>query len=159
MSSERFDSFSLATFTCDDPFQLRSPRWARLDDAELARLVGTAVDAERGSGYVPRPPDPEDDTRYRTIWVARLPRPTPFRADTCMPQGIGTGRALIRQLPPAGGHAPAAGITAATGTRSRRTRSGWCVKAAKRASATPACTASPGIGPRSKGSTADGWGW
>lgn len=100
LPSHSFDFFSLVTFACDGHFQLRHPQWDRLGDAELTRLVGAPVDAERGHGYVPRPPEPEDEIRYRTIWVARLPRPRPFRADDCMPHGISTGRLLARQLAP-----------------------------------------------------------
>ncbi|MFI6603822.1 hypothetical protein ACIBHX_46965 [Nonomuraea sp. NPDC050536] len=92
--------FELVTFACVGPFQLEGPTWDRLTDHQLTRLVGARVDSERGDGYIPRAPEPEDEPRYRTMWTVRLPRPHPFREPECMPQGISWPRRLLRQLAP-----------------------------------------------------------
>jgi len=100
LSSGNHDRFALVTFAQATPFTLSGPTWSAITAAELTHLVGTAVDARRGGGYVPRPPEPDYEPRYRTVWTITLPRPHPFRADACMPAGIGWSRRLARQLAP-----------------------------------------------------------
>ncbi|MGP3920550.1 hypothetical protein [Nonomuraea sp. 10N515B] len=100
LGDSTFNRFALVTFTLTGPFELCCPEWGRITEAELTRLVGGAVDPDRGDGYVPRPPEPEDEPRFRTIWTMRLPRPHPFRAKTCMPTGISWARRIARQLAP-----------------------------------------------------------
>jgi hypothetical protein len=100
LPSGRFDRSFLVSFTPAGPFELRDPEWDGITEAQLTRLVGGAVDSDRGDRYVPRPPEPEDEPRFRTIWTVRLPRPHPFRADPCMPAGIGWARRLARQVVP-----------------------------------------------------------
>lgn len=67
---------------------------------DLHALVGTAVDPERGSGFVPRPPEPVEQIRFTVVWVGLLPRPEPFRMPDCMPTGISPSRRVARQLVP-----------------------------------------------------------
>ncbi|QXJ25798.1 hypothetical protein AGRA3207_007348 [Actinomadura graeca] len=67
---------------------------------QIRAMVESDVDDDRGEGFVPRPPEPDAQTRFSTAWVALLPRPDPFRQDDCMPNGITPARRLARQLMP-----------------------------------------------------------
>lgn len=89
LSRGKFDHLTLVTFSQATPFALCARQWSGIIADELTRLVGTAVDVGCGDGYVPRPPEPEDEPRWRVIWAVRFPRPHPFRVDACMPAGIG----------------------------------------------------------------------
>ncbi|MDH2426441.1 hypothetical protein [Sphaerisporangium sp. TRM90804] len=95
----RLDHLALVTFTQTGAFNIHTPKWKRVSDLQLAELVGGPVDVDRGVGYRPRPPEPEPQPYYRLMWVARLPRPEPFRQDECMSAGLGWQR-LARQLAP-----------------------------------------------------------
>jgi hypothetical protein len=46
------------------PYLPADPDWHRISDEELAQLVGRPVDLSRGKSYVPRPLEPEPETRY-----------------------------------------------------------------------------------------------
>lgn len=95
-------SFRLVLLTVDGPHALRGARWLGISLAQVEQLLGGPVDTGRGCGFVPRPPDPEADESYfyRTVWVARLPRPHPFRQPGCMPVGTPLYRRVLRQLVP-----------------------------------------------------------
>lgn len=84
---EHFGHWQRVTFDVDDERTLRNPLWPRLSQQQLDTLVGTTVDPDRGSGFVPWPQAPEYRMRYTPMPVARMPTTRPFRT-TCM-----TGRA------------------------------------------------------------------
>ena len=89
------------TFPVTGPYRLGPPtRRIRIAEQEIAQLVDAAVDADRGSGFRPRPPDPEPEPRYEVAWVARLPRPEPFRNPQCMPPSAPWWRWAARQIIP-----------------------------------------------------------
>jgi len=93
--------FRLVRLNVAGPLTLGDPRWLGMNLAQVEQLVGGPVDTGRGSGFVPRPPDPEDEDGtyyYRTAWVASLPRPRPFREPGCMPVGTPLHWRLWRQL-------------------------------------------------------------
>ena len=75
-------------------------RHYRITLDELSALVGAEVDPERGSGFVPRPPQPAEQIRFTVVLVGLLPRPEPFRKPACMPAGTPPARRLARQLAP-----------------------------------------------------------
>ncbi|GAA2418176.1 hypothetical protein [Nonomuraea africana] len=97
---DRAARYILVTFTQAQPFTLSHPEWAGISHERLRRLVGMDVDPERGEQYVPHPPEPVAEPRYRVYWTVRLPRPHPFRAPQCMPEGITWWRRIQRQLRP-----------------------------------------------------------
>lgn len=92
--------FQLVSFTVTGPYTLRGPRWRTLPAGELAQLAGAEVDPGRGSGYVPRTEEPDPKLRYDVMLVVRLPRPEPFRAPECMPNGTPWWRRWARQIVP-----------------------------------------------------------
>jgi hypothetical protein len=93
--------FTLVSFQPGpDPYTLVRPRWLPLTDHEVAELVGSPVDAARGTGYLPHPPGPRPAPRYATTRVLGLPRPQPFREPACMPSGIPWWRRFARQILP-----------------------------------------------------------
>lgn len=99
------DDFVLHEMTADtgpdaEPYAVH-PKAAstyRLTLEDIHRLVGTDVAPDRGSGYVPRPPEPHVPDRFTVVWVALFPRPDPFREDDCMPAGTPPLRRAVRQL-------------------------------------------------------------
>jgi hypothetical protein len=93
-----FTEFQLVQFAVAGEHELSNPAWFTLSPDELAHLVGAPVDEDRGEGYIPRPPEPEEELQYKVIWAARLPRPAPFRAPGCMPSGISWPDRLRRQI-------------------------------------------------------------
>jgi len=98
------DDFELVTFTVEGPFTLRKPSWHHLTDDQLASLVGTRVDPDRGEGYIPHPEPAPDRLRYEIVPVADLPRPHPYRTTACMPPpGAWPRRLLARMRRPATG--------------------------------------------------------
>jgi hypothetical protein len=97
---EGFDFFELVTFTKTGPYALTDPEWSTLTYDEVTQLVGQPVDPTRGDGYVPRPEEPEEQLRYDIAWVARLPRPRPFREKECMSAGTPWWQRIGRQLFP-----------------------------------------------------------
>ncbi|WP_230202877.1 hypothetical protein [Parafrankia discariae] len=92
--------FQEVNFTIVGPYLLGSPEWRNISAQELILLVGVDLDLDRGSGFVPPPELPEEKPRYVVTWVARLPRPYPFRASACMPTGTPWWRRLGRQIVP-----------------------------------------------------------
>jgi len=89
------------TFTSDlQQRRLADPKWHFITDEVIDLLVGQSVDRTRGTGYIPPEPEPEEQPRYETYWVARLPRSRPFRAPQCMPTGTPWWRRVVRQLLP-----------------------------------------------------------
>ncbi|MDP9850433.1 hypothetical protein [Streptosporangium lutulentum] len=98
LTSGRFDGFTLVTFTPGEDYQLSSPRWCAISAAELTHLVGEPVDAERGAGYRPRPPEAVEQPRYAAAWVLALPAPEPFRDDGCLSGGLSPWRRIGAQL-------------------------------------------------------------
>ncbi|MFD9606503.1 hypothetical protein [Streptomyces sp. NPDC059970] len=111
--------FRRVVFADADRYRPRGPRWSVITPEQLEALVGGPVETGRGAGYVPRPAEPEQEMVFEEFAVVRLARPRPFRQPECMPAGVpwsgGTGHGrCCRVAPPV----PAAGITAATGTRS-----------------------------------------
>ncbi|WP_144022966.1 hypothetical protein [Asanoa hainanensis] len=97
------DDLRHAAFDVTGPHQVGSPpRWgARLAPGDLAELVSAPVDLGRGSGFLPRPPEPEPQLRYTTALVALLPRPD-LETDQrpCMRVGLGWWHRVGRQLRP-----------------------------------------------------------
>lgn len=87
-------------FTVTGRYTLTSPRWMPLTAEHVRELVGSAVDLGRGQGYVPREPELEPVRTYTPVWVARLPRPDPFRQPDCMPSGVPWWRRFARQIIP-----------------------------------------------------------
>lgn len=71
----RVERFTLVTFSAAGPHVLASPRWCRMADADLERLVGMPVDRDRGQGYRPWPREPEEWPSWHVVWTVRLPRP------------------------------------------------------------------------------------
>ncbi|MEV6535846.1 hypothetical protein AB0M86_40790 [Streptomyces sp. NPDC051639] len=51
--------FQLVRFAEAEPYQPRTPRWLPITVGQLEELVGARVDQDRGTGYVPRPDEPE----------------------------------------------------------------------------------------------------
>ncbi|MQS16434.1 hypothetical protein F7Q99_30630 [Streptomyces kaniharaensis] len=96
----RKDEFELVTFGEAEPYELRSPGWLALTAGQLEQLVGGPVAEDRGSGYVPREPLPEPETRFEVMAVRQLARPRPFRARGCMPAGTSWWRRWWRQAVP-----------------------------------------------------------
>lgn len=96
----RSGRFRLVVFSVDGGYELSAPSWYPISAGQLARLVGEVVDEDRGSGFVPRLREPEEELRYKVVWVWRMPRPNPFRARKCMPAGISWRTRLWRQLFP-----------------------------------------------------------
>jgi hypothetical protein len=95
------DPFRVVTFPVSGQYRLEAPvGQTPITELELAALVGTPVDAERGSGFRPRPPAPEQRPVYLVSWVVCLPRPAPFRLPRCMPAGASLWRRLSRQVLP-----------------------------------------------------------
>lgn len=95
------DDFTTVTFPVTGPYRLGPPtRRIRITEQEIAQLVDALVDADRGSGFHARPPDPDPEPRYEVAWVARLPRPEPFRNPQCMPPGAPWWRWAARQIIP-----------------------------------------------------------
>ncbi|GAB3278270.1 hypothetical protein GCM10027589_04300 [Actinocorallia lasiicapitis] len=91
-----FDGFSLVTFPPDG-----GPEWWTVPDEWMARLVGGPVDRDRGAGFVPCPPEPEQVDEFTVARVATLPRPTTCRTEGCMPaNGITRLARTLRQLRP-----------------------------------------------------------
>jgi hypothetical protein len=91
---------NVVTFETTGRFELTSPSWIPITDEDLAELVGTQVDLDRGQGVEP-PSEPISRVLYGTRWVVMLPRPTPFREPDCMPgAGSSLARRLGRQLVP-----------------------------------------------------------
>lgn len=89
------------TFAADvEQRRLYDPEWHLITDDAIDRLVGQSVDRTRGTGYIPPEPEPEEQPRYETYWVAWLPRPRPFRAPQCMPTSTPWLRRVTRQLLP-----------------------------------------------------------
>jgi hypothetical protein len=70
-----------------------------MSDADVARLVGAAVDRGRGHGYQPWPREPEEQPVYQVAWVALLPRPAGVDRG-CMNGPPPWQRCLSRQLVP-----------------------------------------------------------
>ncbi|MFD9904038.1 hypothetical protein [Streptomyces sp. NPDC059063] len=82
------------------PYRLRRPRWLSMTTEQLENLIGTAVATDRGTGYVPRPKEPEPQPYFEAFAVVRLARPHPFREPECMPKGVGWRRRWMRQVLP-----------------------------------------------------------
>jgi hypothetical protein len=89
-------------FTAAGPHRVERPvRWGPgLSPAELAELVGGAVDSGRGAGYLQREPPDEGRLRFRVAAVIALPRPDLHGEPRCMPAGTPRRRRLGRQLAP-----------------------------------------------------------
>ncbi|MFI5816975.1 hypothetical protein ACIA7S_39410 [Streptomyces sp. NPDC051643] len=51
--------FQLVRFAEAEPYQPQTPRWLPITVGQLEELVGARVDQDRGTGYVPRPDEPE----------------------------------------------------------------------------------------------------
>lgn len=101
LPSHDHDHFTTVTFPVTGPYRLGPPaRRIRITEQEIAQLVGAPVDVGRGSGFRPRLPDPDPEPRYEVAWVARLPRPEPFRNPQCMPPGAPWWRWAARQIIP-----------------------------------------------------------
>jgi hypothetical protein len=101
LPSHDHDEFTTVTFPVTGPYRLGPPtQRIRITEQEIAKLVGTAIDPDRGSGFRPRPPDQDPEPRYEVAWVARLPRPEPFRLPRCMPPGAPWWRWAARQIIP-----------------------------------------------------------
>lgn len=95
------DPFRVVTFPVRDPHLLDAPvRQVPITGTELTALIGRPVDHDRGAGFRPRPPVPEEQPVYKVSWVVRLPRPAPFRLPRCMPAGASWRRRLSRQVLP-----------------------------------------------------------
>jgi hypothetical protein len=69
------ERFTLVTFSGAQPHELTGPGRCRMSDADAARLVGAAVDRDRGDGYQPWSREPEELPVYQVAWVGLLPRP------------------------------------------------------------------------------------
>lgn len=94
-------AFELVTFEEATQHRVAGPSWWPIFPEELDSLIREPVDLGRGDGYVPRPPEPVQEPRYRVLHAARLPRPRTVRAPGCMPAaGIPWGRRMARQLFP-----------------------------------------------------------
>lgn len=111
--------FRLVEFTGVDGYRSRGAGWSAISAEQLQVMVGVPVAADRGTGHVPRAPEPLPELVFGPFWVVRLARPRPFREPRCMPSGVGF---WTPQLFPRRGPVAAAGTTEATGTRSAR----WC---------------------------------
>lgn len=99
LPSGNFDFFRMVTYTCTSQYHLIEPDWFPLTDDELAELVGAVVDRERGVGYVPPRPEPEERKYFRPAWLISFPAPRPFR-EMCMAGGLPWWRRLRHQLMP-----------------------------------------------------------
>lgn len=118
LPSRDHDDFTTVTFPVTGPYRLGPPaRRIRITEQEIAQLVGAPVDASRGAGFRPRPFDPEPEPRYEVAWVARLPRPEPFRNPQCMSPGAPWWRWAALRSSRAAADVPAAGCTRAAGIR------------------------------------------
>ncbi|MCG7528565.1 hypothetical protein MHW47_29500 [Streptomyces sp. OfavH-34-F] len=92
--------FRRVVFAGADGYRPSGPRWKAITHEELQDLVGAPVATDRGSGYVPRPAEPEPRLVFEEFAVARLGRPDPFREPGCMPAGVRWWRRWARQLLP-----------------------------------------------------------
>ncbi|MFF3326499.1 hypothetical protein [Streptomyces sp. NPDC002889] len=92
--------FRRVRFAEAERYRPRGPRWSAISPQQLEALVGSPVEADRGSGFVPRPQDPEPQLVFEPFAVVRLGRPRPFRAPACMLAGVGWRRRFMRQLLP-----------------------------------------------------------
>jgi hypothetical protein len=100
LSGDTCCGYELVAFTVDDQYVLTEPRWRRIPEDELVRFVGAPIDPDRGTGFVPRPPEPKQQLCYEPAWLVLFPRPNPFREHECMPVGTPWWRRLGRQLVP-----------------------------------------------------------
>ncbi|MES9520809.1 hypothetical protein [Streptomyces capoamus] len=87
-------------FAGADGYRPHRPRWTALTHEELEELVGAEVATDRGTGYVPRPAEPEPRLVFEEFAVVRLGRPRPFREPDCMPAGVPWWRRWHRQVLP-----------------------------------------------------------
>ncbi|MCZ1011913.1 hypothetical protein [Streptomyces lydicus] len=94
------EGFQRVRFTESERFGVRGPRWTGVSPQQLETLVGSPVEADRGSGFIPHPEEPEPQLRFEECAVVRLARPQPFRAPDCMPAGTGRWRRWMRQAMP-----------------------------------------------------------
>ncbi|MGW7319203.1 hypothetical protein [Streptomyces sp. NPDC054865] len=92
--------FERVDFTDTDRYRPRTPRWTPITREELQDLVGAPVDASRGTGYEPRPAEPEPLLVFSEFAVTALARPRPFREPDCMPAGVTWWRRWLRQVWP-----------------------------------------------------------
>ncbi|TLQ39187.1 hypothetical protein [Streptomyces marianii] len=92
--------FRRVVFAETDRYRPRQPRWRAITPEQLETLVGGPVETGRGTGYVPRPDEPEPQPVFEAYAVVRLARPKPFRAPACMPAGVPWWRRWTRQLLP-----------------------------------------------------------
>jgi hypothetical protein len=83
----RMERFMLVTFDVAGQYALSRPRWCGITDADLERLVGVPVGRERGQGYQPRPPQPEERPSWHVAWTALLPRPEGMDRGCLQPGG------------------------------------------------------------------------
>jgi hypothetical protein len=80
---------------------LSRPVWRPVRDEDVDALVGQRVDRDRGTGFKPAEPEPEErPERYAPAWVALFPKPAPFRQAACMSAGTPLWRRLARQFVP-----------------------------------------------------------
>ncbi|MEC4575082.1 hypothetical protein [Streptomyces virginiae] len=92
--------FRRVVFAEASRYRLRRPRWSVITQEQLDALVGGVVETSRGSGYVPRPLEPEPKVVFEEFAVTRLARPRPFREPQCMPAGVHWWRRWTRQVLP-----------------------------------------------------------
>ncbi|WP_431983939.1 hypothetical protein [Streptomyces qinglanensis] len=86
LASRLREEFELVTFGEAQPYDLHFPGWQPLTDEQVEALVGQPVATDRGSGYVPRPPEPEPKLFFEMTPLSELAVPRPFRAPKCMPK-------------------------------------------------------------------------
>jgi hypothetical protein len=79
------EEFELVTFGEAQPHHLLIPGWHPLTEEQVNALVGQPVATDRGSGYMPRPPEPEPEALFELTPLSELATPSTFRAPTCMP--------------------------------------------------------------------------
>jgi hypothetical protein len=82
------ERFTLVTFRATAPYELSSPQWHPMTDADVAALTGTPVSRDRGEGYQPWPVEADPEPVWRVAWTILLPRPE------------GMNRGCIRTAPP-----------------------------------------------------------
>jgi hypothetical protein len=93
------ERFTLVTFSVGQPYALARPGWCRMTDADLEFLVGAPVDRDRGAGYTPWPPEPEEEPSWHVVWTAWLPRPEGVDRG-CLTGQVPWRRVLARQVLP-----------------------------------------------------------
>jgi hypothetical protein len=97
--------FRRVVFAGADRYRPRGPGWSVITYVQLQDLVGAPVATDRGTGYVPRPAEPEQRLVFGEFAVSRLARPRPFREPVCMPAGVPWWQRWARQVLPRRGDA------------------------------------------------------